>query len=34
MQLSLNEVNRIDIAFDGADEVDTQMNLIKVGLAL
>eukprot|EP00243_Klebsormidium_subtile_P004110 TRINITY_DN17891_c0_g1_i1.p1 TRINITY_DN17891_c0_g1~~TRINITY_DN17891_c0_g1_i1.p1 ORF type:complete len:352 (-),score=57.80 TRINITY_DN17891_c0_g1_i1:236-1183(-) len=29
--LSLNEVNRIDIAFDGADEVDSQMNLIKGG---
>ncbi|GAQ91888.1 ribose-5-phosphate isomerase a [Klebsormidium nitens] len=29
--LSLNEVNRIDVAFDGADEVDSQMNLIKGG---
>ena len=33
LQLSLNEVNRIDIAFDGADEVDSQMNLIKVCLS-
>lgn len=33
LQLSLNEVNRIDVAFDGADEVDSQMNLIKVYLS-
>ena len=33
LQLSLNEVNRIDVAFDGADEVDSQMNLIKVRLS-
>jgi ribose 5-phosphate isomerase A len=26
----LNDVNHVDIAFDGADEVDASMNLIKV----
>lgn len=30
LQVDLNDVNRIDIAFDGADEVDAAMNLIKV----
>lgn len=29
--LELNDVNHIDIAFDGADEVDSSMNLIKGG---
>ncbi|KAG0563025.1 hypothetical protein M758_9G188600 [Ceratodon purpureus] len=29
--LDLNDVNHIDIAFDGADEVDSSMNLIKGG---
>jgi len=28
----LNDVNHVDIAFDGADEVDASMNLIKVSL--
>ncbi|XP_024380516.1 uncharacterized protein [Physcomitrium patens] len=29
--MDLNDVNHIDIAFDGADEVDSNMNLIKGG---
>lgn len=29
--VDLNDVNHIDIAFDGADEVDSNMNLIKGG---
>jgi hypothetical protein len=28
--VDLNDVNHIDVAFDGADEVDASMNLIKV----
>lgn len=34
IQVDLNDVNVIDIAFDGADEVDGQMNLIKVNIAV
>ncbi|KAH9555298.1 hypothetical protein CY35_08G107100 [Sphagnum magellanicum] len=30
--VDLNDVNHVDIAFDGADEVDASMNLIKVSL--
>uniref|UniRef100_A0A0D6QX18 ribose-5-phosphate isomerase n=1 Tax=Araucaria cunninghamii TaxID=56994 RepID=A0A0D6QX18_ARACU len=29
--VDLNDVNRIDIAFDGADEVDSSMNVLKGG---
>lgn len=30
MQVDLNDVNKIDIAIDGVDEVDLNKNLLKV----
>lgn len=32
VQVDLNDITTIDIAFDGVDEVDFNMNLLKVVL--